>query len=115
MNPVIEKINAAVASAAAKVAAAATASDVEAVRIEFLGRNGLFPALSREMGSIPAEEKRETGAAFNKGRQQIQQLIDEGNAKFAASAANADAIDTSLPGRRRFVGRKHPIMEIADE
>ena len=115
MNPVIEKINAAVASAAAKVAAAAAAADIEAVRIEFLGRNGLFPALSREMGTIPAEEKRETGAAFNKGRQQIQQLIDDGNAKFAANAGNAGAIDTSLPGRRKAVGRKHPIMEIADE
>ena len=115
MNPVIEKINAAVKSAAEKVAAAAAAADIEAVRIEFLGRNGLFPALSREMGSIPAEEKRETGAAFNKGRQQIQQLVDEGNAKFAAASGNADAIDTSLPGRRRPVGRKHPIMEIADE
>ena len=115
MNPVIEKINAAVASAAEKVAAAAAAADIEAVRIEFLGRNGLFPALSREMGSIPAEEKRETGAAFNKGRQQIQQLIDDGNAKFAAASGDTDAIDTSLPGRRRPVGRKHPIMEIADE
>ena len=83
MNPVIEKINAAVKSAAEKVAAAVNAADIEAVRIEFLGRNGLFPALSREMGSIPAEERRETGAAFNLGRQQIQQLIDEGNGRFA--------------------------------
>ena len=114
MNPVIEKINAAVKSAAEKCAAAAAAADIEAVRIEFLGRNGLFPALSREMGSIPAEQRRETGAAFNAGRQQIQQLIDEGAARFAKSG-DESAIDTSLPGRRRPVGRKHPVMEIADE
>jgi len=115
MNPVIEKMNAALTSAAEKLAAAANAADIEAVRIEFLGRNGLFPALSREMGTIPAEERRETGAAFNRTRQQIQQMLDDTSAKFAGSVSASEALDLSLPGRKRPVGRKHPIMRIVDE
>ncbi len=72
MNTIIEKINQALAEAGAKAAAAADAAAVEQIRIDYLGRNGLFPALSKEMGSVPPEERKETGRAFNDGRNKIQ-------------------------------------------
>ncbi len=116
MNAIIEKINAALTGAEAKLAAAKSAAEVEQVRIELAGRNGLFPALSKEMGSIPPEERRETGAAFNTGRQRLQQLLDAANDRLSeAGAANAEKIDLTLPGRRWNGGHKHPISIVVDE
>ena len=61
MNAIIEKINRALSEASAQAAAAGDAAAVEQIRIDYLGRNGLFPALSKEMGSVAPEERKETG------------------------------------------------------
>ncbi len=115
MNAIIEKINRAVTEAEAK-ATAADAAAVEQLRIDYLGRNGLFPALSKEMGSVAPEERKSTGRAFNEGRNRIQEIIDAAQARLRKSG-NEDngALDLSLPGRRPKVGRKHPITIVADE
>ncbi len=116
MNAIIEKINAALADAERRLAAAATPAEVEQLRIELIGRNGLFPALSREMGTVPAAERRETGAAFNSGRARIQEGIEAAVRRLAAAPAAAAAkLDLTLPGRRWRTGHKHPISIVVDE
>ena len=116
MNAIIEKINQALADAERRAGEAADAAAVEQLRIDYLGRNGLFPALSREMGQVPPEERRETGCAFNAGRGKIQELIENAAARLkAAGSGSGDAIDLTLPGRRWKAGHKHPITMLADE
>ena len=78
MNEIIEAVNRAAADAESKAAVAADAGALEALRIEYLGRNGLFPELSKKMGSVPPEQRKETGSAFNTGRTRIQQALDCG-------------------------------------
>ncbi|MBO5306544.1 MAG: phenylalanine--tRNA ligase subunit alpha [Lentisphaeria bacterium] len=116
MNAIIEKINAAIADAEVKASAAADAAAIEALRIEYLGRNGLFPALSKEMGTVAPEERKDTGRAFNMGRNRIQELIDTAADRLAASGSgNAEHLDLTLPGRRWKAGHKHPVTIVADE
>jgi len=115
MNKVIEAIEQAVKAAEERLSSATDASVLEAVRIEYLGRNGLFPALSRQMGTIPAEERRETGAAFNSGRERIQSAMDGAAKRLQGGAAESAGIDLSLPGRKIPRGHKHPISQLADE
>ena len=116
MNAIIEKINAAIADAEVKASAAADAAAIEALRIEYLGRNGLFPALSKEMGSVAPEERKDTGRAFNMGRNRIQELIDGAADRLAASGSgNTEHLDLTLPGRRWKAGHKHPVTIVADE
>ncbi len=116
MNAIVEKINAALDEAAGLLAAAATPAEVEQLRIRWIGRNGLFPALSREMGAVPAEERRETGAAFNAGRARIRAMIEDAVRRLAAAPeGTAGKRDLTLPGRRWPVGHKHPINIVADE
>ena len=115
MNDIIREIDRATAAAESRAASAATGADVEAVRIDYLGRNGLFPALSRRMGEIPPEQRKATGSAFNTGRNKIQAAIDAAVARLSAGSAEQDAIDLTLPGRRSAAGRIHPISRMADE
>ncbi len=117
MNAIIDQINRAVEDAAKRAAVAADAAAVEAIRIDYLGRNGLFPALSREMGQVLPEQRKETGAAFNQGRNAIQQALDEAAARLAGgdAAPAGDTLDLSLPGRRWQGGHKHPVTVMTDE
>ncbi len=114
MNQIIEKIKAAIADAETRLAAA-DAQAMEQVRIELVGRNGLFPALSKEMGSVPPEERRDVGNAFNAGRQELQALLDRAKARLEEGDSAARALDVTLPGRKRVFGHKHPITIVADE
>ena len=115
MNEIIEAVNRAAADAESR-AATANAAALEALRIEYLGRNGLFPELSKKMGGVPPEQRKATGSAFNQGRTRIQQALDAAAARLGGSGKTAgDAIDLTLPGRRSGVGHRHPITQLADE
>ena len=115
MNEIIEAVNRAAAEAVEKIAAAQDSAALEAVRIAYLGRNGLFPELSKKMGSVPPEERRETGSAFNTGRTKIQDALNEALAKNKSASAGNDALDLTLPGRRSGCGHRHPITQLTDE
>ncbi len=114
MNQIIEKIHTALAAAEQRLTAA-DAAEIEAVRIELAGRNGLFPALSKEMGSVPPEERREVGSAFNEGRRKLQELLDAARARLEERGSTAEQLDLTLPGRRRSMGHKHPVTRMIDE
>ena len=115
-NQIVEAIEKALADAQARLQAAAAPDAVEAVRIDMIGRKGLLPALSKQMGSIPPEERGAAGKAFNTAREKLQNMIDEAlNRLNSAADAAADSIDLTLPGRRTAVGHKHPVVKVIDE
>ena len=115
MNDIIEAVNRAAAEAAAKIAAATDSAALEALRIAYLGRNGLFPELSKKMGAVPPEQRKDTGRAFNTGRNQVQDALNEAIDKLKASDKKSDAVDLTLPGRRTSCGHRHPITQLTDE
>ncbi len=115
-NQIIEAIEKALADAQIKLQAAAAPDAVEAVRIDLIGRKGLLPALSKQMGSVPPEERGATGKAFNSAREKLQNMIDEALARLSnAVDASGCSIDLTLPGRRMAVGHKHPVVKVIDE
>ena len=116
MNMIIEKIQAALVDVEKRAAQAADAAELEALRIEILGRKGWFTALSKEMGSVPAEERREVGRAFNEGKARFQAALDAAEARLnREKSANAQAADLTLPGRQWESGRKHPVAAMIDD
>ena len=100
MNSIIAEIERAVAAAKAALDRAASPADAEAVRIEYLSRNGLFPALSRRMGEVPPEERRATGTAFNSGRCEIETALEAAKSRLATAANPEETLDVTLAGRR---------------
>ena len=70
-NQIVEAIEKALADAQARLQAATAPDAVEAVRIDMIGRKGLLPALSKQMGSIPPEERGAAGKAFNTAREKL--------------------------------------------
>jgi len=114
-NEIIDKLSSALKSAEEKLSAASSENDIESVRIELLGRNGLVPALSKDMKSVPPEQRAETGRAFNEAKEKIQKLIDEAKERLGPTSAAGAIADVTEPGRRWKIGKKHPITLVIDD
>ena len=88
-------------------------ASLEALRVRLLGRKGEITELLKSLGQLPPEERRTAGQAANELRNWATQALDEARTAMAASkqasALATESIDVTLPGRRRKIGRVHPI------
>lgn len=95
---------------------AGDARSLEDLRTAFLGRKrGHITLLFEALKSAPAEEKREAGRLVNELKQAVVEGLEalEGQARTAVRPARA--IDLTLPGRKRYVGRPHPLTLFQEE
>jgi phenylalanyl-tRNA synthetase alpha chain len=86
---------------------------LEAVRVELLGKKGRLTAVLKSVGNLPKEEKPAAGQAVNQAKMAVQALIDErrltlDNAVLAQKLAS-DALDITLPANGQHAGGLHPI------
>jgi phenylalanyl-tRNA synthetase alpha chain len=100
----------------AALSAAADADALEAARVQFLGdRRGEILALQKALGTLPAEQRREAGRAFNDAKTRLAAALDDRRAALARSTAKGPALDLTMPARHRWVGGKHPVTLVIDE
>jgi phenylalanyl-tRNA synthetase alpha chain len=98
------------------IAQAATAEELESLRVRYLGRQGEITLLTRSMGDVPKEQRPAFGQAVNTAKQRVQQAIDERKSSVAAGGRSAvEGIDVTLPGIRRGIGRRHPLMQTMEQ
>ncbi|HUA78632.1 MAG TPA: phenylalanine--tRNA ligase subunit alpha [Acetobacteraceae bacterium] len=101
------------------IEAAGDAASLEALRVSLLGRQGRLTGLLRDLGALPAEERRERGARLNRLKDQVAAAITrrreelEGAALDAALAA--ERLDITLPPRPSPAGLIHPISRTIEE
>ena len=58
-----------------KISSVASSEDVEALRVEFLGKKGHLAMLMGELKNVPNEEKKEFGRVVNILKQEIEETI----------------------------------------
>jgi phenylalanyl-tRNA synthetase alpha chain len=106
-------------SALTRIESAATSEELEAVRVEVLGRKGVLAAASKDMGKLSPEERKHLGASLNAARQRLESAFDGKKAAFDAASLNArlDAewLDLTLPASGIPPGSLHPITQIQQE
>jgi phenylalanyl-tRNA synthetase alpha chain len=95
------------------IAAAAEADALEAVRIQYLGRNGALPLLLEKMSGVPKEERPAVGRAANEAKGAVQAAFDSRKTELTATAEAAD-FDSTLPGRGEPAGSLHPVLQVRD-
>lgn len=98
----------------AELAAANESSRLEALRVEFLGKQGHVTLLSQQMRDVPKEQKPVIGAALNELRQRIVKKLEQKVAELekAAEAARYAGFDVTLPGVPRRRGSLHPLTQL---
>ncbi len=115
-----ESIQELAAGALQRIAMAGTAEELEAVRVEVLGRKGgALAEISKGMGKLSPDERKRIGAVLNQAKQEIETALDARKATFeaVALAAKLDSewldLTVPAPGPRR--GHLHPITRIQRE
>ncbi len=103
----------------AGLAAARSADELEALRVKYLGRQGLLTQLLRSIPSLPPEERPALGRQANEAKAKIEALLAERLAELRRAERQrtlaAQRFDLTLPGRRPPVGPLHPLTQVLDE
>ena len=97
------------------VAEAADDRAVDAVRVRYLGRKSEIKALLKGLRDVPSEQRPAAGARMNALKQRLQaaveaKLTDIRTAEIREALAG-EAVDVTLPGRRRPGGSLHPVTQ----
>lgn len=92
---------------------AATRLDVAKGQLNAL-KDERLNALQGALRSLPAEDRRAAGAAFNALKSAIQDALEAFVARQAA-ASGRQAFDGTMPARRTWRGSLHPVTLVIDE
>jgi phenylalanyl-tRNA synthetase alpha chain len=99
--------------AKAAVGAAEDLAALDAVRVRFLGKKGLFTAQLHELGKLPPDQIKVAGKAVNDAKTALAAAIETRRealeAKRVAAQLAAEALDVTLPGRGETPGHLHPV------
>jgi phenylalanyl-tRNA synthetase alpha chain len=108
----LEDLNELEAQAVRALANAANAAELAEWKGAYLGKQGALTRMSKGLGAVPPEQRRDVGAKFNAVRQKLEQAFGEADARLKRAARmdklEAEQIDVTLPGRAPSVGRLHP-------
>lgn len=89
---------------------------LDAAKGAWVGPRGRFTALLRQMGALSKEEKPLAGKAINAAKQEIEAALAARRETLELKTAPPkEPTDWTLPGRRRAVGRLHPLTQVTDD
>jgi phenylalanyl-tRNA synthetase alpha chain len=99
---------------------ATDAAALQALQDRFLGRrSGAVTALLKSVARLPEGDRREAGQELNALKAAIERGLDEVRARIAGrarvEALLRERLDGTLPGRRPYVGRLHPVTVVRHE
>ncbi len=95
-----------------------TSGDLEAVKLKFLGRKGAIQHFMKELKDVTPEQRPHAGKWINDLKvfitEQCEISENELICKEESRQLADEAIDVTLPGRKRRIGRKHPLTQAMD-
>jgi phenylalanyl-tRNA synthetase alpha chain len=107
----LQHLDGIVSRALAAFRAAGDAASLENEKARYRGELGSFQSTLK---SLPAEQKRAAGAAFNDAKQRIEAALELRRAELAdarlAARLAEEALDVTLPGRGAGRGGLHPVI-----
>lgn len=96
-----------------------TASELESLRVKYLGKKGELTAVLKQMGALSAELRPIMGQMANEVRGVLEQAMEDRSAALAEKAMAeklaAETVDVTIPGRKTAIGHKHPMYTVLDE
>ena len=114
-----EQLEAIRAGALAAIGAAGNTGELEALRVQYLGKKGELTAVLKQMGKLSAEERPVMGQLANAVRADVESAIEQQSAVLAEKALEerleAEALDITVPGKAHKLGHKHPMYTALDE
>ncbi|NLI57197.1 MAG: phenylalanine--tRNA ligase subunit alpha [Clostridium sp.] len=105
--------------AEAEIANVADITSLENVRVKYLGKKGELTSVLRGMGSLTPEERPVVGQMANEIRSFLENRLVEVKKELANKERELklqeEVIDVTMPGKRKVLGKKHPLTNVIDE
>jgi phenylalanyl-tRNA synthetase alpha chain len=99
--------------ALADIAAASSPDAVEALRVALLGKSGSITGQLKQLGALPADQRKAAGEAINAARDTVTAALAARRSDLDAAALEArlasESIDVTLPGVDVARGGLHPV------
>ena len=103
-------------TAIAELGAAPDLATLEQAKGTWIGPNGRFTALMKQLGTLPKEEKPAAGKLINAAKAEVENILAARREELELKAAlPKEPTDWTLPGRRRAVGCLHPLTQVTDD
>jgi phenylalanyl-tRNA synthetase alpha chain len=82
----------------------------------WLGPQGKFTSLMKQLGSLTKEERPAAGKGINAAKVELESAVAARRADLELRAAlPKEPTDFTLPGRRRRTGRLHPLTQVTED
>jgi len=99
--------------------AAKDSAQLDALRVQYLGKKGELTGVLKMMGKLSAEDRPAMGQLANEVRAALEAAIEETSKKLAEAALvqqlKDEAVDVTIPGTEVKMGHKHPMYIALDE
>ncbi len=116
MPGVLDEIEPLKQAALAELKAAPDAAALEQTKGSWLGANGKFTALMKQLGTLSKEEKPAAGKAINAAKVELEAALVSRREELELKAAlPKEPTDYTLPGRRRVLGKLHPLTQVTED
>jgi len=98
---------------------AMTVKELYDCKVQFLGKQGSFSGLMKEMSKISTEEKPIFGKLVNEAKQALEEVYSRREEKLKSdemqARLRAEALDLTLPAQMYAAGARHPISIVIEE
>jgi phenylalanyl-tRNA synthetase alpha chain len=95
---------------------ATTSGLLEEARTSLLGRkSGRLPDLFRQLPSLAPGDLREAGSLINAVKAKLETRLEERRRQLDAASSSKRNVDLTMPGRRQWLGSKHPVTLVIEE
>ena len=105
--------------ARSRIAAAGDLAALEALRVEYLGKQGSVSALLKTLGAMAPDERQEKAPKIQALRQAVADALGGRKAEMEAAELEqrlaAETLDLSLPAPEAPRGSVHPVSQVMDE
>ncbi len=103
-------------SALERIALATTLDELEAIRVEAVGRKGVLANAGKEMAKVAKDERAAMGQLLNAVKTAIESALEERTGAFAAAALeqrlDAEWMDLTVPAPGVKPGALHPVTQV---
>lgn len=89
-------------------------SELEKIRVKYLGRNGLLTEILKSLKDLDLKMRKKIGPPAQELRQQIEGAL-QNKKREISEAMQFSAIDITIPGKKKEIGHLHPISKIEEE
>jgi phenylalanyl-tRNA synthetase alpha chain len=111
----LEKIKKLEQEFTAEIAVIKEKENLENLRIKYLGRKGVLAEFFTRLSDVPKESRPEVGKMLNTLKNRIQSEYEKLLLTLSEKKAFSVKLDLTMPGRKVFLGRRHPLTIVLDE